>query len=464
MIVPLIVSCALFMEFLDGTAVLTALPAIAKTLATDAGHLSIIVSVYFLSFSILIPASGWIADRWGARTVFQSAIGIFTLASILCGISGGIFELTAARLFQGCGAALMTPVARLILLRKFPKSELVRAMAWFSMPALIGPMIAPVLGGFLTDYASWRWIFFINIPIGIIAIVLTAFTVENYRGEGAKPFDWGGFALTAASLAALISIMDMIAHNMLSVPIILLGGVGTSGLVLLTLLHARRQPHSILDLSLLELPTFRVSNIGGLLYRTALNAILVLQPILLQVGFGKSALQSGALTLFGAFGLFAMRPWVRNILRRFGFRTTLLWNALWSALAVFILCPLAADTALPIFAAIFFIGGLTRSLQFMSYSTIVFAEVPADRSSAAASFSSLADRFSGALGASLAGVLLSTIAVLEGGNSDRLNAGDIRLALAVLGVLVCLAGLETLRLRPDAGAEVSGNSKPAEKT
>jgi EmrB/QacA subfamily drug resistance transporter len=458
MIVPLIVGSALLMEFLDATAVLTALPAMARSLNSDAAHLSVVISAYLLSLSIFIPASGWIADRWGARTVFQAAIGIFTLASMLCGLSGSLGELTAARVLQGFGAALMTPVARLILLRTFPKSELVRAMAWFSMPALIGPMFAPLLGGFLTDYASWRWIFFINVPLGLLAIGATAFVLKNDRGGEIKPFDWIGFVLTALALVAFISTTDAIGHGVLRAPGMILAVAGTAGLVLSAVLHARRHPFPIVDLSLLRLSTFRAANTGGLLYRIAFNAVLVLQPVLLQVGFGMNALHSGGLTLFGACGLFTMRPWVRPILRRFGFRAVLACNAFLSAIAVVIVCLFSADTPLVVFAAAFFVGGLTRSLQYMCYSTVVFAEVPPAKASVATSVSSMSDRFSGALGASVASILLSLTTFLRDGRPDSLNSVDIQWSLGMLGVLVAASGLVALRLDRDAGAEVSGHA------
>jgi EmrB/QacA subfamily drug resistance transporter len=458
MLVPLIIGSALLMQFVDSTAVLTALPAMARSLNSDPANLSIIISAYMLSLSVFIPASGWIADRWGARTIFQIAIAIFTLASILCGLSESVPQLTAARVLQGAGAALMTPVARLILLRKFQKSELVRATTWFSTPALIGPMFAPLLGGFLTDYASWRWIFFINAPVGLLAIVLVGLFVENYRGLEAKPFDWTGFGLTAAALVAIMSAADAIAHGALSLSMAAPVIAGVAAIVALTVRHARRSPAPILDLSLFRFPTFRISNTGGMLYRIAFNAILILQPVLLQFGFGMDAIHSGGLTLFGAVGLFTMRPWIRPLLRRFGFRAALGWNALVGALAIILIVPFTAHTPPALFAVAFFLGGITRCLQYTSLSTIVFADVPATKASAATSFSTMSDRFSGALGASVAGLFLHLATGLQGRSVDQLQASDIQWAIAALAVLVALSGISALTLRRDAGSEVSGHT------
>jgi EmrB/QacA subfamily drug resistance transporter len=458
MLVPLIIGSALLMQFLDSTAVLTALPAMAVSLHSDPAHLSIIISSYLLSFSIFIPASGWIADRWGARIVFQMAIAIFTLASVLCGLSQSVPELTAARILQGAGAALMTPVARLILLRKFKKSELVRATTWFSTPALIGPMFAPLLGGALTEYASWRWIFFINVPVGALAIGLVQVFVENYHGLEARRFDWSGFVLTGVALVAIMSAADAIAHGALA-PLPAGGAIaGVAAAIWLTVRHARKTPAPLLDLTLFRFPTFRISNTAGMFYRTIFNAVLILQPILLQFGFGLDPVASGSLTLFGAVGLFVMRPWIRPVLKRIGFRATLSWNALFSAACVALVCPLTAQTPLAVFAAVFFITGVSRCLQYTSFGTIVFADVPPAKASAATSFSGMADRFSGALGASVASLFLNVTTSLHGRGAHELQAGDVQWAIGALAVLVAVSGLPILGLRRDAGAEVSGHA------
>ena len=212
MIVPLIVACALFMENLDGTVITTALPAMAESFGTSPIHLSLGITVYMFSLGIFIPISGWVADRFGARTVFRAAIGVFTLGSILCGLTNGIVELALARIVQGIGGAMMVPVGRLVLLRSVEKADLVRAMAYLTVPALVGPVLGPPVGGFITTFLSWRWIFFLNVPIGLLGMVLVTFLLEDQRADRRAPFDWLGFFVTGVALSAIMYDSDLVAR------------------------------------------------------------------------------------------------------------------------------------------------------------------------------------------------------------------------------------------------------------
>jgi len=457
MIVPIVVGAALFMQFLDSTAIVIVLPEIAASLNTDPANLSLAITIYFLMVAIFIPASGWAADNYGARTVFQVALAVFTLSSVACGLSSTFTELIIARAVQGSAAALMTPVARLILLHSFPRSDLVRVMTWFSYPALIGPMLGAPLGGFLATYYSWHWIFFINLPVGVIAIIISAITVKNYRSAEPRPFEWVGFMLIAATVTAAIGAMQSLGggsarHYALAAGLALVAGA----FGLLTWRHARGHPQPLLDLSLQRLPTFRLSNGGGFLYRVALNGTLMLLPMLVQTGFGMTAAQSSIFALCGAVGLFLIRPRVRHILQRFGFRSTLFWNGLASAASVAVFCVFTATTPLVLTGIGFLICGISRSLQYMSLSTVVFSDVPAAQSSRATSIVSMAEQFAGAMGTSLAGIVLQLSVLSRGVDSNAMNAADIQYGLAAMAAVALLSALVVLKLHPDAGMEVSG--------
>lgn len=460
MLIPVVVGLALFMEYLDGMAIMTALPAMARSLNSDPAQLSLAVTAYLLTLAIFIPASGWVADRCGARTVFQVAMGVFTLASILCGMSQTLPQLLAGRILQGLGGALMAPVARLILIRAFPKTELVRAMSWFTIPGLIGPALGPPLGGLLTDLSSWRWIFFINVPIGIAGILLTAFLVENHRETEPRPFDWKGFFLTGGALGSSLYAVDALGHGAVTGWAAGLLFTIASVLVVCALRHGRSANDPLIDLQLLRLPTFRVSSTGGLLFRIALGGVIVLQPVLVQVGFGMTAFQSAMLTVCGAVGMILIRVRIRPLLRRFGFRRSLLWNGLLTAFSIAAVCFFGPGTAPLFFAVAYFACGLTRSFQFMAMSTIIYSDVPSERASAATSFASMADQLAAAIGTSIAGILLQLAASWRNVTADRLTAPDIQVAMGVMALLALLSVVPMLRLRPDAGAEVSGH-RPA---
>jgi len=266
-IVPLIVACALFMENLDSTVISTALPAIAIDLREDPIALKLALTSYLLTLAVFIPISGWMADRFGARTVFRVAIVIFTTGSALCGSATSLLDFVIYRIIQGIGGAMMTPVGRLVILRLVPKHELVSALAWLVVPALLGPLIGPPLGGFITTYFSWRWIFWINIPIGIIGIALATRYIENIRERSVLPLDVRGFMLSGIGLAGLAFGFTTIGQHFMptsiSLALLAVGAVALFGYVL----HARSTPFPLLDLRLLSIPTFRASVAGGSLFR-----------------------------------------------------------------------------------------------------------------------------------------------------------------------------------------------------
>jgi len=453
-LIPFVVACALFMENLDSTVLSTALPAIAQSLGESPLHLNLAITSYLLSLAIFIPVSGWIADRFGARRVFCSAIVIFTLGSISCGFADSFWGLVLSRVVQGLGGAMMVPVGRLVLLRSVTKADLVGALALVTIPALIGPIIGPPLGGFITTYLSWRWIFWINIPIGIAGIALALLLIENVREERVPPFDWRGFALTATGLAGVMMGFETIGRDMLPAPAVAaLLAAGAAALVVYVL-HARRRPHPVLDLSLLASGTFRAAVIGGFLFRVGVGAIPFLLPLLLQVGFGMNPLQSGLLTFAAAVGALTMKITAKRILRRFGFRTVLTLNALISAASIAACALFETATPAAMILAVLLIGGFFRSLEFTSINALAYSDVERERMSRATSFASVGQQLSLSIGVGLGALILHVVVALRGGTSA--TAQDFAPAFLIVAGISALAALVFWRLPPDAGAEVSG--------
>ncbi len=304
-VAPLIVASALFMENIDSTVIATSLPAIAADLKEDPIALKLALTSYLLSLAVFIPVSGWMADRFGARTVFRAAIVVFTLGSIACGFSQSLLDFVLFRMVQGLGGAMMVPVGRLVIVRTVPKHELVSALAWLMVPALMGPLIGPPLGGFITTYFHWRWIFWINIPIGIIGVLLATRFIENFREAHPPPLDLRGFVLLGLGLAGIAFGLTTIGQGLLPLSVAVLMLLVGSTLVYSYVLHARKKRTPVLDLKLLSVPTFRASIIGGSLFRVGIGAMVFLLPLLFQLGFGLTAFASGALTFAGAIGAIA---------------------------------------------------------------------------------------------------------------------------------------------------------------
>jgi EmrB/QacA subfamily drug resistance transporter len=455
MLIPLIVACGLFMENLDSTVLSTALPAIARSLEENPLHLSLAMTAYLFSLAVFIPISGWVADRFGARTVFRAAIVIFTMGSILCGISDSLPQFVLARVFQGFGGAMMVPVGRLVLLRSVSKSELVRAMAYLTVPALIGPVMGPPLGGFITTYLSWRWIFWINVPIGLLGIVLVTLFIEEVKEERPPPFDWPGFALLGFALTGLVGGFETVARGFL--PPVLVGTLFAAGAILLALyiIHARRRPHAVLDLSLLRIPTFRASIVGGFLFRMGIGATPFLLPLMLQLGFGLTPFESGLLTFVTAVGALLMKTTAGPALRRLGFRRVLIGNAVLSGALLAAYGLFGPTTPHAVILAVLIVSGYFRSLQFTSVNTIAYADMPRERMSRATSFASVGQQLSLSVGIGT-GALLLHLTVLAHGDM-QLSANDFAPAFFALGLLSALSCLVHVPLRADAGAEVSGH-------
>lgn len=451
-----IVASALFMQNLDSSAIVTALPAMARDLGEEPARLGVAVTSYLVSLTVFIPLSGWVADRLGAKRVFMAAIVLFTLASALCARSNGLAELVGARVLQGLGGAMMVPVARLLLLRQIRKDEMLSAMAWLTMPAMIGPIAGPPLGGFLTDAFGWRAVFLINLPIGVVGLALVAWKIPAVPPANPGPPDKLGLFLLGAALALFMAGLETVGRGVL--PRFLPEAALLLGLAagIAAIRHCRRAPRLALDLSLLAVPSFRHSVLAGSLFRIGAGATPFLVPMLLQVGFGKSASEAGLVSFATALGALAMKPLARPVLRRFGFRTVLIGTALLSAIGI---AACAAFTlAWPLWAIflVLALGGLFRSLEFTALNTLAFADLPRERLSAATSFSGTAQQLAPALGVVLATASLEAGTWLAG--RGAVSVADFAVGfLVAAGVVVAAAPFFT-RLGPDAGAAVSGHA------
>jgi len=453
-LVPLVVACAMFMQNLDSTVIATALPTIARTLDESPLTLNVAITCYLLSLAVFIPISGWTADRFGARRVFSAAIVVFTLGSIGCGMANSLAALVAARILQGMGGALMVPVGRLVLLRTVEKSDLVRAMSYVSVPALIGPVMGPPLGGFIVTYWSWRWIFFINIPIGVLGIVLVNMLIGNLKEGGRRPFDFGGFVLTGVGLASLAFGFENVGRGALPKVVIAALLIIGAACTVLYVRHARRVDHPIIDLALFRIPTYAAASIGGFLFRMGLGALPFLLPLMLQVGFGLDALSSGLLTFASAAGAMTMKMTAARIIRTLGFRIVLVGDAMISALFLFGYSLFRPTTPhLVIFLALL-AGGFFRSLQMTSINTLSYADVPPAMLCRATSLTSMAQQLSQTVGVATGALLLQVVLALRGGGA--LTAPDFYPAFVGVAMISLLSVPFFFKMSPDAGAEVSG--------
>lgn len=456
-VVPLIVACALFMENMDSTVITTALPAIAADLGVDPIALKLALTAYLLSLAVFIPISGSMADRFGARTIFRTAIVVFTLGSAACGFAQGLNDLVLYRIVQGLGGAMMVPVGRLVILRTVPKHELVAALTWLIIPALLGPMLGPPLGGFITSYFHWRWIFWINIPIGILGVILATRFFENVREEHVPPLDRFGFVLSGIGLAGLAFGLTTFGQNLLppiiSTTLLVVGAVFIFAFVR----HARRIEAPLLNLGLFRHATFRASVIGGSLFRIGIGAMAFLLPLLFQIGFGLTPFQSGMLTFWGAIGAMVLRPTVPLILRRFGFKRVILINGVIASL--FIAAPALFTTATPytIMAAVILAGGFFRALQFSSVNSLAFADLDTREMSQATSITSVAQQLALAVGVAAAALVLDATRYVRG--DLALIAEDFAPAFIAVALVAMSCSLFFFKLPKEAGAALTAQKQ-----
>ncbi len=460
LLISLIVACAMFMQNMDSTVIATALPVIANSLGESPLRLNVAITCYLLSLAVFVPISGWTADRLGARRVFSAAIVVFVLGSIGCGVSTSLWMLVVSRIVQGMGGAMMVPVGRLVLLKTVPRSELVRAMSYVSLPAMLGPVTGPPLGGFIATYGSWRWIFFINIPIGVIGLVLVNLFIEDFRETGTRPFDIRGFVLTGIGLASLAFGFETIGRG--AVPATLTVGLLAAGMLLMTLYvrHANQAEFPVIDLTLMKIPTYAAATIGGFLFRMGMGALPFLLPLMLQIGFGLSAVKSGLLTFASAAGAMTMKLGVQTIIRTLGFRVVMCGNAVISAGFLFAYAFFQPSTPHVVIFLALLAGGFFRSLQMTSINSLSYADVPPAMLSRATSLTSMCQQLSQAVGVGTGALLLYIFIALRG--EAQPTPLDFSLAFAAVGCIGMASVPFFLRISPDAGAEVSGRRKLAQ--
>jgi len=453
-LIPMIIGTALFMQTLDSTVISNALPAMARALHENPITLNLAITSYLLAAAVFLPISAWVADRYGAKRVFRAAIVGFALSSLLCGVSQNLPELVAARMLQGLAGAMMLPVGRLVLLRSVPKSELVQAMSWLTMPALLGPILGPPVGGFIVTFMSWRWIFFINLPMGLLGVILTGLFIPDVREALPGKLDVKGFILTGLGLAGLVYGFDNLGRDAL--PPVVVGAMFAGGVLCgaLYAIHARRTPHAILDLSLLRIRTFAASTIGGMLSRLIIGASPFLLALLLQIGFGLTAFQAGLLTFAGAVGALMMKTTARPIIRWLGFKSVLIGNALIVAGISASYAFFRADTPHWLLIATLLIGGFFRSLQFTALNAIGYADVPAPLMSRASSLATMFQQLAQSLGIGIAAMLIHYTILWR--HDPQLDTANIAPAFAIVALLSLGALFFYVPLPNNAGAEVSG--------
>lgn len=460
-LVPMIVACGLFMESLDSTVLSTALPAIAHSLAVPALELNLAITAYLFSLAVFIPISGWVADKFGAKNVFRAAILVFLMGSIACGMTDTLLTFVLARIFQGMGGAMMVPVGRLVVLRTIPKNQLVSAMAYLTVPALIGPVIGPMLGGFITTYLSWRWIFWINIPIGILGILLATRFFEHVREPTVPPLDWLGFLLSGLGLSGLVFGFETAGRGLVPDSVVI--GLFILGAVALAAywLHSRSIANAILDLSLLRLPTFRASVIGGTLFRIGIGSLPFLLPLLLQLGFGLDPLQSGLLTFASAAGALSMKFCASTLIKRYGFKAMLLLTAICGGTSIALCAAFHATTPGLVILVVLLAGGFFRSLHFTALNVIAYAEVDPVRMSKATSLYSTLQQLSLSMGVGTAALILHF--TIGAGHHGAVDPDMFRPAFILVAIVAASSLLVYLRLPANVAADLlgSGRSRPA---
>jgi EmrB/QacA subfamily drug resistance transporter len=453
-IVPLILAVALFMEQMDSTVIATALPSIAADLHVGPITLKLALTAYMVALAVFIPISGWMADRFGAKRIFRLAICVFVIGSVMCAMSGSLLQFVGSRFLQGMGGSMMTPIGRLVLVRTTKRSDLVSAMALLSIPALVGPLAGPPLGGFITTYFSWHWIFLINVPVGIIGVILASIFLPEVEATAPPKLDFTGFLLTSFAAAGVVFGMSVISLPALP-PAIGISAV-TIGFVcgFLYVGHARRHPAPILDLTLLKNATFRASVTGGTLFRICIGAMPFLTPLMLQLGFGLNPFQSGLITFAGAIGAISTKFIARRVFTAVGFKTALLSAAAITTVTTICTGLFEPTTSHLLIIGVLLIGGFSRSFFFTGINALAFADISDKQASQATSMSSVMQQISLALGVAVAAMILETSTFFSG---TELQVSDFHIAFYCISILTVLATIPFIRMDRNAGATVSGH-------
>src|SRR4051812_27108004 len=453
----LLVAGAMFMEIMDGTVIAPAAPHIGDSFGVPAVSVNVAITAYVLAVAVLIPSSGWLAGRVGARRGFTPAIAVFTLASIGFAAAPGLLLLAAPRGLMGVGAPMMVPAGRLVVLRPTAKTDLIRAIAYLTWPALVAPVFAPALGGVLSTYASWRWIFLINVPLGLAALVLARRLVPDVRGAERRSLDWRGFGLVAVGVAALVVGMESIGStrpDWVAAAVGLGLGAVALGAAVRYLLRARRP---LVDLRILRIATYRVTALAGSGYRAAITAIPFLLPLFFQLGFGWTAAQAGLAVIALFVGNIGIKPATTPLLRRFGIRPVMAVSIVAGALCLVGMAFLQATTPLPVVLALLLASGIARSVGFTAYNTVAFADVPAERMTPANTLLSTVQELGGGLGVAVGALLVRVGGPIGAATGLGEGAGAaFRVAFVLLAVLLLVPLVAALRLPRTAGAVVTG--------
>ena len=453
-ILPWLVAVAFFMESLDTTILNTAVPAISAALGVAPLSMKAVLASYTLSLAVFIPISGWMADRFGTRLVFASAIGLFTLGSFLCGVSNNIHLLVACRILQGCGGSMMVPVGRLTLVRTFAKSELLRAMSFVSIPALVAPMLGPIAGGLIVGYLHWRFIFFLNIPIGLVGLVLVYLHLPDYRGQKTHPLDTEGLILFGSGIGLLSYVLEIFGEHTLSSRE--MSGLLATSLVLLAgyWIHSRRLKFPLLQLNLFGIRTFRAAVSGSFFTRLGIGGVPFLLPLLYQVGLGFTPIQSGMLVMPQALAAMSMKAIMPGLLRTVGYRGVLVSNTV--ILGVLLMAFATIGLRTPVWAIVLqaFLYGAFTSLQYTSMNTLVYADIAEPDASSASSIASTMQQMSISFGVAIAGLATAFFVPSSHSNPAEMIHG-IHKTLVALGILTIVSTIVFRGLKSGDGGAVS---------
>jgi EmrB/QacA subfamily drug resistance transporter len=420
----------------------------------DSAAIGLAITAYLVTLAVLIPISGWLTERFGARTVFAGAIAVFTIASALCALSTDLAQLTAMRVLQGAGGAMMVPVGRLAVLRVTEKRDLVRAIAWLTWPALAAPIFAPLVGGLLVTYAGWQWIFLLNIPLGVIAFVaaLRLTPVDVLRSR--KPLDWLGFVLTFTGVGGVVVFGALLADPAAPWIAVLVSGAAGAVLTAAAIWHLARTAHPLLDLRAFRIETFRVTHAGGSLFRLTISAVPFLLPLFFQDALGWSPVQAGAVVLALFVGNLVIKPATTPMLTRWGFRTVLIWSTAGAVVTMVLSAFIAPLTPIALVIALLLVSGMTRSTGFTAYNTIAFADVPSDEMTGANTLASTVQQIAAGLGVAVGAVALRFGAPVASAVGLDSVSGSYRVAFLIIAVVALGSVVEAARLSRTAGENI----------
>ncbi|MBD3586169.1 MFS transporter [Salinimonas sp. HHU 13199] len=449
----LLVAAALFMEILDATIITTALPIIAAEFGVPAAHLSVGVSAYLVAVTIFIPISGWAADRFGAKRIFSLAILIFVAASVLCGFSQSLTQFTVARVLQGIGGAMMVPVGRLVVLRNLPKEQIVNAMAILTWPALGAPLIGPVLGGWIAETWHWSWIFFINVPLGIIALLFAYWLLNNDKGQW-QPFDVTGFLLSATGFGTLMAGLESFSARPDDILLPLLMVAGGSGILAFAIRHMLYASNPLFSLSALRFSTFRATMTGGSIIRISLSSAPFIIPLMLQVGLGYSAIEAGTLLLWLFAGNLAVKPATTWIMNTFGFKNVLIYNTVLVAAGFFVLALCDAQTSAWLLGIILFLSGMTRSMHLTVLNTLSFADVPQSYIRDANTLSAVIMQMTRGMGITAGALALALATFIIDDTRSTPVTSDFQLTMVFMGIIALISLVNSARVESDIGDAV----------